>query len=64
MTIELSKSQITNLADFIEFELIEQIRNDTDIDNINYLVDMCEAYKVLREAEEQLKEVRCGESNS
>ena len=55
MTIELSKSQITNLADFIEFELIEQIRNDTDIDNINYLVDMCEAYKVLREAEKQLK---------
>lgn len=55
MKIELSKSQITNLANFIQFNFIEEIRNNDDIDNINYLVDMCDAYKVLKEAEEQLK---------
>ena len=55
MKIELSKSQITNLANFIEFNLIDEIRNDDEIDNINYLVDMCDAYKVLKEAKEQLK---------
>lgn len=55
MKIELSKSQITNLANFIQFNFIEEIRNNDDIDNINYLVDMCDAYVVLREAEEQLK---------
>ena len=56
MQVELTKSQITNLADFIQFNFIQEIRNNDDIDNINYLVDMCDAYKVLREAEEQLKE--------
>ena len=55
MKIELTKSQITNLANFIEYNFIEEIRNNDDIDNINYLVDMCAAYKVLREAEEQMK---------
>ena len=55
MKVELTKSQITNLANFIEYNFIEEIRNNDDIDNINYLVDMCNAYKVLKEAEEQLK---------
>ena len=55
MKVELSKSQITNLADFIEFCFIDEIRNNDTIDNINYVVDMCEAYKTLRSAEEQLK---------
>lgn len=55
MKVELTKSQITNLANFIQFNFIEEIRNNDDIDNINYLVDMCDAYKVLKEAEEQLK---------
>lgn len=55
MKVELTKSQITNLANFIQFNFIEEIRNNDDIDNINYLVDMCDAYKTLREAEEQLK---------
>lgn len=55
MKVELTKSQITNLASFIQYNFIEEIRNNDDIDNINYLVDMCDAYKVLKEAEEQLK---------
>lgn len=55
MKVELTKSQITNLASFIQYNFIEEIRNNDDIDNINYLVDMCDAYKVLKEAEEQIK---------
>lgn len=52
ISIELTKSQIRNIADFMRFYFIDSIRNDTDIDNINYLCDMCEAYKELRKAEE------------
>lgn len=55
MKVELTKSQITNLANFIEFNLINEIRNDEEIENIDYLVDMCDAYKTFKEAEKQLK---------
>lgn len=51
MKVELSETQVKNLADFIEFNFIESIRADSDVDNINYLADMCEAYKALRTAE-------------
>ena len=52
MIIELTKSQVENLMEFFEFEFIDSIRNNTDIDNINYLVDMCEIYKKLKEGVE------------
>ena len=48
--ITLTKSQCKNVAEFIEFYLFDIIRTDTGIDNINYLIDMCEAYKVLKMA--------------
>ena len=50
MKVELTKSQCKNLAEFIEFNFIESIRNDTEIDNINYLCVMCKAYEILVEA--------------
>ena len=50
--IELTKSQIENLKDFFDYEFINGIRNDTEIDNMSYLVDMCEIYKKLKEAGE------------
>lgn len=50
MKIELTKSQCLNLAEFIEFSFIDSIRNDTDVDNMDYLVDMCDAYRVLTAA--------------
>jgi hypothetical protein len=56
MKVELTKSQIRNLADFIQFNFIDSIRQDDGIDNINYLVDMCDAYKVLRKAENQTED--------
>lgn len=50
MKVELTKSQCENLAFFIEANLLEEIRNDVDIDNLNWLRDMLDAHKVLEEA--------------
>lgn len=46
--IDLTKSQCENLADFIEFYIFEDIRNNPDIDNIAWLVDIVDAYQKLR----------------
>ena len=48
--IKLTKSQVENLLLFFEFEFIPSIQRDDEVDNINYLVDMCEIYKNLKEA--------------
>ena len=44
MIIDLTESQCENLCDFIEFNIFDCIRNDTEIENIDWLVDMMEAY--------------------
>ena len=49
MIIDLTESQCKNLCDFIEFNIFDYIRNDTDIDNIDWLVDMMGAYQKLKE---------------
>ena len=48
MIIDLKESQCINLCDFIEFNIFDYIRNDTDIDNIDWLVDMMEIYQKLK----------------
>ena len=48
--INLTKSQCKNLAELLEFNIFEIVRNDTDIDNINWLVDLMDAYTKLKEA--------------
>ena len=48
MIIDLTESQCENLCDFIEFNIFEYIRNDTDIDNIDWIVDMMGAYQKLK----------------
>ena len=48
MIIDLTESQCKNLCDFIEFNIFEYIRNDKDIDNIDWLVNMMEAYQKLK----------------
>ena len=51
--IDLTKSQCTNIADFIEMNIFQYIRDDTEIDNMDWLIDMVDAYKKLREAEKE-----------
>lgn len=48
MNINLTFSQVENLAEFFELDFIDHIRNYTEIDNINYVVDMCEIYSKLK----------------
>lgn len=50
MTIELTASQCENLADFIDIWLLEDIRTDKDMDNLDYLRDMLDAQKKFAEA--------------
>lgn len=44
-----TKSQVDNLIEFIELNFIDGVRNDTDIDNIDYVVDMMDALTKLRQ---------------
>ena len=44
-----TKSQVDNLIEFIELNFINIVRNDTDIDNIDYVVDMMDALTKLRQ---------------
>ncbi len=48
--IELTDSQVKNLADFFELEFVDSVKRDDSIDNINYLVDMCDIYSKLNKA--------------
>ena len=48
MIIDLKESQCIYLCDFIELNIFYYIRNDTDIDNIDWLVDMMEIYQKLK----------------
>ena len=47
--IELTKGQCESLAEFIDFTLIPSLRQDPDIDNLQYVINICDAYKVFKE---------------
>lgn len=49
-TVVLSKSQCGNLAEFIEFNLYDEIRRDDGIDNIDWVCDIVDAYRAFKEA--------------
>ena len=46
--VDLTESQAENLAEFIELEFIHSIRNDRELDNIEYICDICDVYRKLR----------------
>ena len=48
--IELSKSEIENLIDFFDFDFIPYIKSDDELDNMKYLTSMCDVYKKLETA--------------
>ena len=50
MKVELSKVQCEIIAEFIEMNILDVIRNDTDIDNVAWLENMLEAKRVLEKA--------------
>ena len=50
MKVELTKGQCESLADFISMNLLEIIRNDTDIDNLNYVRNLLNALEMFEQA--------------
>lgn len=52
MQIELTQEELNVLTDYIEFYLIQNIRQDTDLDGIEWLCNLCSAYRKLKEAKE------------
>jgi hypothetical protein len=52
MKVELTKSQCNNLAEFIEIYLLQSIRDDKEMDNLDYLRDLLDAQKALEKAVE------------
>ena len=45
VVISLTITQAKNLAEFIEMNIFDVIRNDTEIDGIGWLCDMCDIYR-------------------
>lgn len=48
--VELTKEQCSSLVELIEISLFEIIRNDPDIDNIDWLINITDVYKAANEA--------------
>ena len=58
LNVALTKSQVDNLVEFVELNFIQSIRDDTDIDNIDYVVDMMDALKTLRLASKSVPDTK------
>lgn len=58
LNVALTKSQVDNLIEFIELNFIPSIRDDTDIDNIDYIEDMMDALKTLRLASKSVPDIK------
>ena len=48
--LTLTPDQAENLADFIDIHFLSEIRENEDIDNLEYVCDMCEIYRKLKAA--------------
>ena len=47
VTLELHEADAMELAEFIEYEIFNHIRNDNEIDNIQWLCLMCDIWRKL-----------------
>ena len=55
MKIELSKGQCGSLVDFIEVHLLDVIRSDMDIDNLNWVRNILNAHQEFEKAIKEAK---------
>lgn len=46
--LTLTKSEVRSLIDFIKYDFISSIRKDEELDNIEYVCDICRAYRKLK----------------
>lgn len=54
--ILLTKSQAENLMEFFEVAFIPMLRDTPEIDNLDYVADMCEVYKEIKQQYDNAKE--------
>ena len=54
--IVLTKSQAENLMEFFEVAFIPMVRDTPEIDNLDYVADMCEIYTQIKQQYETAKE--------
>lgn len=50
VSLDLTRAQCMNVAEFIEIHLLDSIRSDPDIDNVGWVEDMIGAMRKLEEA--------------
>lgn len=55
--ILLTPSQAENLIEFLEVAFIPMVRDTPEIDNLDYVADMCEVYKEIKRTYESVKEL-------
>lgn len=53
--VTLDKDELDNVIEFIELNFIDSIRNDLDIDNIDYIISMMSALQKFRLAYASIK---------
>ena len=70
ISFNITKGQIESLIEFIDLNFLPSIRNDEDIDNMDYICNMCDIYRNLTKAqetildsEEKLYNAKAGEQN-
>ena len=54
ISFEISKGQIESLINFIDLHFISSIRNDEDVDNMDYICNICDIYRNLTKAQETI----------
>ena len=47
--IEITQSQAESLLDFIEVPFLSSLRSDVDIDNMQYVANICDIWRMLNE---------------
>ena len=70
ISFDITKGQIESLIEFIDLNFLPSIRNDEDIDNMDYIYNICDIYRNLTKAqetiwdnEENLYNTKAGEQN-
>ena len=54
ISFDISKGQIESLIEFIDLNFLPSIRNDEDIDNMDYICNICDIYRNLTKAQETI----------
>ena len=50
--IEITKDEAESLVDFIEMNIFDMIRNDPDVDSIEWLCNIASVYRKCKEGDE------------